>query len=64
MPRLRPLPPPDRTWAICSGCFVGSGVYRMAFTPLKTVVFPRIPIASVKMATIAKPGARTSVRPA
>jgi hypothetical protein len=35
-----------------------------ALTPLKIVVLPGMPIASVSTATIAKPGARTSVRTA
>ena len=46
------------TCAICSGRSAGSGVKSRALTPLKIVVLPRMPIASVSTATIAKPGAR------
>ena len=45
-----------RICAICSGRSVGSGVKSRALTPLKIVVLPRMPIASVSTATIAKPG--------
>ena len=38
------------TSAICWGRSAGNGAKSRALTPLKTVVFPRIPIASVRMA--------------
>jgi hypothetical protein len=42
--------------AICSGRSAGSGVKSTALTPLKIVVVPRMPSASVRTATIAKVG--------
>jgi hypothetical protein len=56
--------PPCTTWTICSGRSIGSSVKSNALTAPRIVVLPRMPIASVRTATMAKPGARVSVRTA